>query len=109
MAAATGEEATVAKEAFCNKEEIGAHSDLSAELAHLASEFKGQCKVIDSTGKFVKTVKLHPENLDIVFNFKITGNYYCWYVVCLIICPTLHVEKRVEIWERSKLTVMHPF
>lgn len=49
--------------------------DLSTELVMLSSTFKGQCKVIDTTGKFVKTVKLHPENLDIVFNFKLTETY----------------------------------
>jgi len=28
---------------------------------------------MEATGKFPKVVKLHPENLDIVFNFKLTG------------------------------------
>jgi len=46
---------------------------MATEIEQLTSNFKGQCKVMEATGKFPKVVKLHPENLDIVFNFKLTG------------------------------------
>ena len=48
-------------------------STMEEELNHIRTLFDGQCKVIDTEGKFVKTVKLHPTDLDIVFNFKVTG------------------------------------
>ncbi|WAR26146.1 LENG9-like protein [Mya arenaria] len=48
---------------------------MEAEIEDLTSTFQGQCKVLESNGKFQKTVKLHPEHLDIVFNFKLTNTY----------------------------------
>lgn len=68
MAASQGNE-TIVKETSRDQQEV------TDELENLSSKFKGQCKVIDTTGKFVKIVKLHPENLDIVFNFKIAEGY----------------------------------
>ncbi|KAH3816270.1 leukocyte receptor cluster member 9-like [Dreissena polymorpha] len=50
-------------------------SHMEEEISRLSANFKGQCKVIDTNGKFVKTVKLHPEGLDIVCNFKLTDSY----------------------------------
>lgn len=55
---------------------------MEEEIDHLRTNFQGQCKVIDMEGKFVKIVKLHPEDLDIVFNFKVTGNYT--YLICFM-------------------------
>lgn len=74
--AATEGNVTVAKETSSNHQQDKTKQQLADELAHLSSHFKGQCKVIDAAGKFVKTVKLHPDNLDIVFNFKVTGIIY---------------------------------
>ena len=46
---------------------------LDEQLKHLTSDFKGQCKVLDASGRFSKTVKLNPENYDLVINFQLTG------------------------------------
>ncbi|XP_045166063.2 leukocyte receptor cluster member 9-like [Mercenaria mercenaria] len=75
MAAVTAEKETVAKETSFKQQDGETNRKLAEELAHLISQFKGQCKVINTAGKFAKTVKLHPENLDIVFNFKLTDAY----------------------------------
>ena len=47
--------------------------NIDEQLKHLTSDFKGQCKVLDGVGRFSKTVKLNPENHDLVINFKLTG------------------------------------
>ena len=54
-------------------QEVARQVSLEEQLRHLTSEFKGQCKVLDGTGRFSKTVKLNPENQDLVINFKLTG------------------------------------
>ena len=54
-------------------QEVVRQVGLEEQLKHLTSEFKGQCKVLDGTGRFSKTVKLNPENQDLVINFKLTG------------------------------------
>lgn len=58
-----------------NSEQPARATKMEEELEKLRAEFQGQCKVIDSDGKFSKTIKLHPTDLDIVFNFKVTGEY----------------------------------
>ncbi|KAK3576553.1 hypothetical protein CHS0354_011231 [Potamilus streckersoni] len=40
------------------------------EIDYLKQNFKGQCKVLNWTANY-DTIKLHPEELDIVFNFKL--------------------------------------
>ena len=46
---------------------------LDNQLVYLSKEFKGQCKVLSGSGRFSKTVKLNPENFDLVINFQLTG------------------------------------
>ncbi|KAL3857155.1 hypothetical protein ACJMK2_011850 [Sinanodonta woodiana] len=40
------------------------------EIDYLKQHFKGQCKVLNLSANY-DTIKLHPEELDIVFNFKL--------------------------------------
>ena len=53
---------------------------LDGQLEHLSKEFKGQCKVLSGSGRFSKTVKLNPENYDLVINFKLTGKFNSIYI-----------------------------
>ena len=49
---------------------------LDDEIDKLLTGFKGQCKILEGTGRFKKIVKLNPEGQNIVFNFKFLGNFY---------------------------------
>ena len=48
-------------------------TSLDDTIDKLIATFRGQCKVLENSGKFKKIIKLNPDGQNIVFNFKIPG------------------------------------
>lgn len=68
------------------KKDMNSTANMDEELANLTSNFNGQVRVMEALRKdsYLKTVKINPNQLDIVFSFNLPRKYIHMYLYLLI-------------------------